>query len=478
MLVQVAFFVFALCGLLSLVIDVGFTRLTQVQLQTAADSAAMEGLRTRDITVRNAAGAAVIDPYASDCLRRAAANRMVRWTFDDDFNVANGDGEYQFGGGPNIELSEGVTSLHALQSISVPAARTYKPDVQFNQENVAYGDMVSGRFCYTDDPLPAEGAEYSTQQIVCTEPQRALGTYARTDFNPNDTSPRPPNAISECPGVDDDVPNPWPVGGTGSLRTADDSSFLVRLRRSSEFVDPEAGVASSGPPLPLLFGRAALVEGDAASGYSVRRDGFTVRATAIADAMPALQVGLPPTNGIGVTPFTLVDTYVAAMPATAAQITIDPTRGAVCAGLTCVAATPLIGRFIDALTDPTRARWSRVASVGSILTAATPLNCNAIGTRNGYVPVYSTMIGGTVRVIGFTRIALAQDPARANNTCAKTLTRSTSLVATTNASATVTDGLPYGVTATAAQIRELFDKNRVRTGRLNYQPVLAPALAR
>ena len=75
MLVQVAFFVFALCGLLSLVIDVGFTRLTQVQLQTAADSAAMEGLRSRDVTVRNAAGAQVIDPYASDCLRRAAADR-------------------------------------------------------------------------------------------------------------------------------------------------------------------------------------------------------------------------------------------------------------------------------------------------------------------------------------------------------------------------------------------------------------------
>ena len=90
MLVQVALIVFGLCGTLALVVDVGLMRLTQAQLQTAADSAAVEGLRKRDITIQNAAGQTVLDPYASDCLRRAAANRMVRWTFDDDFDVAAG----------------------------------------------------------------------------------------------------------------------------------------------------------------------------------------------------------------------------------------------------------------------------------------------------------------------------------------------------------------------------------------------------
>ena len=53
----------------------------------AASVRPVEGLRKRDITIQNAAGQTVLDPYASDCLRRAAANRMVRWTFDDDFDV-------------------------------------------------------------------------------------------------------------------------------------------------------------------------------------------------------------------------------------------------------------------------------------------------------------------------------------------------------------------------------------------------------
>ena len=53
MLVQIALMVFAFCGLLALVVDVGYARLTQGQMQTAADTAALEGLRKRDVGVRN-----------------------------------------------------------------------------------------------------------------------------------------------------------------------------------------------------------------------------------------------------------------------------------------------------------------------------------------------------------------------------------------------------------------------------------------
>ena len=45
MLVQIALIVFALCGVLSLVVDIGYARLTQGQMQSAADAAALEGLR-------------------------------------------------------------------------------------------------------------------------------------------------------------------------------------------------------------------------------------------------------------------------------------------------------------------------------------------------------------------------------------------------------------------------------------------------
>lgn len=482
MLVQVALIVFGLCGMLALVVDVGLMRLTQVQMQNAADSAAVEGLRKRDLPIQNAAGQTVNDPYASDCLRRAAANRMVRWTFDEDFNVAAGSGSMQLGAGPIVQLDGGVTSLHALQSISVPAVSMYRPDLQMNQENVGYGDMVSGRFCYTDNPQTAEGSEYAVQDIVCTEPQRGSGAYARSDFNPNDVSPAPPNGLSECPGVDDDLPSPWPTPGTGSLTTADDSAFLVRLRRSNEFTDSVSrgvpGVASNGPALPMLYGRASNVINTDADSYSPRRDGFTVRATAIADARPAMQVGLPQGTTLGVTPFVFADTYVAGLPATAVQVTVDPARGVICSGITCVAATPIVGRFVDALTDATRRRWAAVASVGAVLTAPAPLACAAIGARTGYTPVYSAIAGGTTRVIGFTRIAMTQDAARAADPCAKLIVRSASLVAPANASVALTAGIPTDTTTTPAQVRELFDKHHVGTGRLNYVPVLAPVLAR
>src|SRR5688572_13988993 len=135
MLVQVALIVFALCGLLSLVVDVGAVRLTQGQMQNAADAAALEGLRQRDVGLRTPAGQYVNDPFASDCLRRAAANRMVRRTFDDDLEPANGDPVYQFGAGPIIGLTEGATTLHAGQTLSVPEPRVYKPDPQLNQQN-------------------------------------------------------------------------------------------------------------------------------------------------------------------------------------------------------------------------------------------------------------------------------------------------------------------------------------------------------
>ena len=98
MLVQIALMAFALCGLLSLVIDVGYTRVTRGQMQNAADTAALEGLRKRDVGVRNpVTGQTINDAFASDCIRRASVNRIVRWTFDDNLEPADGDPDYQSG---------------------------------------------------------------------------------------------------------------------------------------------------------------------------------------------------------------------------------------------------------------------------------------------------------------------------------------------------------------------------------------------
>ena len=281
MLAQFVLVVFALFAVLSLVVDVGYARLTQVQMQNAADAAALEGLRKRDAGVFDpVSGQTVNDPFASDCLRRAGANRIVRWVFDDDFDPANGDPDFQFGAGPIVNLTEGVTNLHALQTMSVPDVHVYKPDLQLNQRNQAHGDMVSGSFFYTVDPAPPEDS-----------------SYTRTDFVANPTSPQPPGGLTACPPVDEPPPDPWPLPSPGpSLTGAADTAFLVRLRRSNDLQDFPGeieNVASNGPSLPLVFGRGTTIVGDDPSGaYSPRRDGITVRATAIAEIRPALHVGL------------------------------------------------------------------------------------------------------------------------------------------------------------------------------------------
>jgi len=504
-LAQFVLIVFAMFAVLSLVIDMGYARLTQAQMQNAADTAALEGMRKRDVGVLDpATGQTVDDPFASDCLRRAAANRLVHWVFDDDFNLTNGDPDYQFGAGPIIDVTDGVTNLHGLALLSVSDSPVYKPDLQLNQQNQVYGDMVSGRFCYNPDPAASENSLYALEDLtVCTEPQRADGPYARNDFNPSPTVPQPPADLPGCPPPDEPPPDPWPLPGSGSLTGVDDSAFLVRLRRSNELQDfggqTEPSVASSGPSLPLVFGRGTTIAGDdPSSSYSARRDGFTVRATAIAQVRPALHVGLPQTNPYqpGVTPFALRDTFVQTLNALGTAATINPANGVICAGAippvniaTCIATAPTaVGRFVDNLTDPSRTRWRTISTVGQALPATVPVACGSANSFAGYGPVYSPMSSGTNRIIGFTRIGLGQDrstPARAANPCATVISRGVPLVAASNASASLVDGLPLPADAEPVDVTDLLDKNCpapipgcTAVGRVNYGPVLVPVLAR
>lgn len=517
MLAQFALTVFALFAVLSLVIDAGYARLTQAQMQNAADAAAIEGLRKRDVGVLNPAiGQTVDDPFASDCLRRTAANRVVHWVFDDDFDTTDGDA-YQFGAGPIIDLTDtdNVSNLHAFETMSVPDSHVYKPDLQLNQQNGVYGDMVSGRFCYSPDPAASEGLAYADPAtIVCTEPQHGSGLYARNDFNPNPAAPQPPVALPSCPPADQPPPDPWPLPSPGpALTGADDSAFLVRLRRSNELQDfglqTEPDVATSGPSLPLVFGRGTTIYGDdPTAAYSVRRDGLTIRATAIAEIRPAMHVGLRQSgqnSQPGVTPFALADTFVATLNAVGCPVTITPATGTIVSraggAATCPAAGVTVGRFVDNPAAPTVSRWIAVSTVGRALPAAVPTAaCAALATPavsgffSGYGPVYSLMASGTNRIIGFTRIGLSPNacppppPPGVPVTFTAVISRGVSLVAASNATAILTGGLPLPVGAQPGDVTELLDKNCPAqvpgcravgvAGRVNYAPVLAPVLAR
>jgi hypothetical protein len=488
-LVQFALIVFALLGLLSLIIDVGYARLTQAQMQQAADSAALEGLRQRNVGVVDpATGLVVDDPFASDCLRRVAANRVVRWTFDDDFDEASGDA-YQYGAGPVLDLTGGTGSLHAFDTVRVPeGAATYDPDPQLNQQNAVYGDMVSGRYCYSADPRASEGlAHADTDSLVCEEPQRGEGMYARNDFNPSPASPAPPAGLPSCPAPDQEAPDPWPLPSSGSLNGDDDSAFLVRLRRSNELgefgVQTEPDVASSGPSLPLIFARGTLLRGDdPASAYSPRRDGLTVRATAIARTRPALHVGLPQANPArpGVTPFALRDAFVQGVTAAGVPATINPANGLLCPGTTCagVVLATSAGRYVDNLNDADRTSWTAISTVGQAVPAPVPVACAAAATFSGFGPVYSLLASGTNRIIGFTRVGIRRDPARPLAPCAVLVSRSPSVVAPANATAVLSGGLPLPTTAEPAEVAELMDRHFERNGSASYSPVLVAVLAR
>jgi hypothetical protein len=121
--------------------------------------------------------------------------------------------------------------------------RTYHPKLQPNYANESHGDMVAGT--YTGDTASHKKEDKN---------------YVRDDF-----------------------------------RAEAGTAFLVRLRRTSDFqkLDGQSGVSSHGPTLPLLFGRGSTMHQKPGEEYSVRHHGFTVRATAIADARPALSVGRP-----------------------------------------------------------------------------------------------------------------------------------------------------------------------------------------
>lgn len=247
---------FALLGLAALIIDVGYARLTRLQMHSASDSAALEALRFRDDFPLEWLDSGDIDPALKDELdnmsvsrpttpqtvtdpdwiawrneaRRVMARHQVRNVFDDDFQS---DSELNnYGAGPVVELDDGVgdPELYAGQTISLADEPVYKPQLQLNDANEPHGDIVSGTFQGTS---------------AATNPE--LDDYTRADFAPSGANY--------------------------------DNAALVRLRRSNEsYGQAGDGVASNGPAVPYLFGRGSLMNRQSLGA------GITVRATSIAAA--------------------------------------------------------------------------------------------------------------------------------------------------------------------------------------------------
>jgi hypothetical protein len=283
-LVLFVILLFAILGIAALVIDLGFARLAQRQMQTAVNAAALEGLRFRDDVpeawktdppdfirrdCETLEGSGKDADDWCDCVRRSLASRMVAMTFDDNLNPEDGD-SLQFGAGPVIRYTNGISiggEWNASATLTISndpdefAFPVYKPHrddgtlgLELNyaagEDDKPHGDMVAGHYRYFDE---------NNDPVNHSEDDE----YVRDDLD------------------------------SRGIKTA----FLVRMRRTTgnNSMDSEAGVSSSGEPLPLLFGMGAPLNSDPDNmddpKYHPKRDGITVRATAIADAVPARSVG-------------------------------------------------------------------------------------------------------------------------------------------------------------------------------------------
>jgi hypothetical protein len=308
-LVQVALLSFALFAVASIAVDLGYARLTQAQMQNAADSAAIEASRSGS---------------------RDEAVEMVDLFFDDNLDPATDEPDRPpAGAGPYIELSGGVTDLQALQSIGAVGVYNRRRQsgvswIDRNEANRIDGDIDQGEFTGCPPAAP-----------TCTEQP----DYSRPDFNR--ASPAP-------------------------------DSYLVRMRRSNE-------AGANGPSIPFLFGRGTLIHPEP-DGYSARRDGITVRATAIASARPARSVGISAGPGLpGVTAFALQRSF---WESGSDAVVVDAVSGAI----RDTGNSVVVGQFFQP---------GGGTGVGDPILPAPPSTA-----LDGYIPIYE-LISGEERVIGY-----------------------------------------------------------------------------
>jgi len=288
---------FGLLAMAALLIDLGSVRHTRQQLQGAVESAALEGLRGFDAE----------DETGTDEPSRVKARERLFHIFDNDLDLISAP-PANFGAGPVLQFSAGIplgAEFRASELLTLPARTAYHPDdpswpFQLNLENETGGDIVRGVFTYSAEAIPKE-----------------YGDYARDDFEPASKGP----------------------------------AILVRLKRSNE---ENTETRSSGPALPLIFGRGSLLN------LESKAKGITVRATAIAEGRPALSVGPaypatmypnsdPPAKDLpGWTPFALTESFWKTLPLNVEQAVDVESDGTLLPAAGKIMWTASLGADIDA----------------------------------------------------------------------------------------------------------------------------------
>jgi len=449
-LVFVAMMAVGLFGLAAVVIDLGLARATQAQMQSAADAAALEGLRWRDDLgwpaadplLLGAAPAVLEDPDARDLARRQRASDLVARRFDAELDLDATNDELDLGAGPVITLSGGLAGdLNASALLTVdPANRTYDPVLQVNLGDETHGDLVAGDWL----------------ELVTTHGEDV--DYVRDDFEPQ------------------------PAATTAAVAS---SAFLARLRRTTEPPSPgsnpfdrDANVSSSGPALPFLFGLGTSIRAeDPVAAYQPRRDGITVRATAIADGRPVLAVGQPsppsstnPSSDpiavrFGVTPFSLDRAWWSDVLVEGAAVTLTVVGSSLLDGVATVGTlTP-----VSPLAGVTAVGMSFLDADA----AQRPTVLDSTLRGEGYVPIVH---GPSGVVVGFGWVSVAGGGGPPG--LGFTVTRRARKLAPENATAVASGLVTPRLAVALGQPRGLLTEALDELTRLGDGALLAPALVR
>jgi hypothetical protein len=330
---------FGLMGLAAVVIDMGFARLTQRQMQSAVDSAALEGLRWQSAPPAS---------IPSGSARQQASN-IVADLFTD--SVDSSGGTIQYGAGPVVSFSGSVgpTEFAAAQNMSPGVPPVYQPmtssgsaGLELNLTNATEGDMVAGTY----NP---------------GQPSAEADDYVRDDFTP---------VLS------------------GSAAS---SAFLVRMRRTNNLysLDQEPGISSAGPPLPVLFGRGSMMARSGSGSQLSVSSGITVRATAIAGPQPAKTVG----------PLYSSSGALTAVPQLA-PFAIRSDLWAQVSGGTAVTVNPLVaGSGAEILSSQFQIT---LTAIGQPLLTSSNDSLLLAGPQSAlYVPIYADFASQAGTIIGF-----------------------------------------------------------------------------
>lgn len=338
-LVLVVLLVFGVLGLAAAVVDLGLARATQASMQNAADVAAVEGLRLRD----DVPG----DPVGADVARRLAASRAAARVFDEDGELGTENVDLLLSLGPSRELVGGVGALNAGAQIVVGDALL--PALEANEPNLPHGDLVAGT--HLGGPS-AETAEYLRDDFAVVPPEDA------------------PTA----------------------------SAFLARLRRTHDplGLDAVAGVSSSAPGLPYVFGQGSGIV--ASDTYDPRRDGITVRATAIADARAALRCGPAQLGAPG-----LLEVGVALGESLVLALDVASWNDTACLGEVFVARVASSGQ-VRALSPGSPCDGT---TIGRVATLDASLAVGDVGPAGGV----ATSPGASVAPLGYVPLTITADGA-------------------------------------------------------------------